>query len=169
MTPKDVLQTIEKNIAKQNRFNMKLNLPSLSELSYFDTNKEIFNYYIQDASLPSQNITLSEVSYLGKTKYAFLNKEVDSIVCSLYDNKEQTIRNMFIEYHNAIVPDNKIGTLKYFPDEYQTTLNITIHDKQYDIFGASPISIGDFRLSHTSQDTLGTFDVTFKVKQVKEI
>lgn len=162
-TSTDALRTIESDVSRQNRFTVQINLPQSLGLNI---SANTVNFYIQDASLPSQQLTLSEVNYQGKEIYAYLFKTTDSIILKFYDTKDQILRNMFLDWQTSIVPNNQIGLLPFYPSQYLSTMSITVHDKQYTLEGASPQSVGDFILSHGSQDSLGTFDVTMKVKKV---
>lgn len=163
----DWLSIIEQNVSRQNRFDVNLFLPNLSELSsYADKN---MNVYIQDASLPSQSLRLTETMYQGLESYAILAKNTDFTILKFYDTKELKFRNMFLAWHSAVIPINEHKSLKYFPNEYQGKIEITIHEKKYLLDACTPMTIGDFVLSHNMSNSLGTFDVTFKVKSCKPI
>jgi len=166
-TPKDILKVIIQDISKQNIFNCNIKVPSLSELnSYVSTeDNRLLEYYVQDASLPSYSLSLVETRHLGKIKYAVTGQSVDSINVVFYDTKKQRIRKLFKTWIDAISSMNKNQVLMYYPSSYQTTLHITVHDNIWTVKSATPVSIGDFVLSSTS-DTVGTFSVSFKCKDV---
>lgn len=163
----EALSIIEKNVSKQNRFDVTVYLPGLSELNqYRDSN---MHYYIQDSSLPSQSLRLTENIHQGLENYAILHKTTDFTILRFYDTKDQKFRNTFLAWHGAIVPINEHKALKYFPNDYQGKIEVQIHEKKYELSQVVPVTIGDFALSHTGTNTLGTFDVTFKVKNCKPI
>lgn len=159
----EALGVIELNVSRQNRFDVTVYLPSLTELSKY-SNKNM-NFYIQDSSLPSQTLRLTETMHQGIERYAIINKTTDFIILRFYDTREQIFRNTFLAWQTAIVPINEHKALKYYPSEYQSKIGITIHETKYMLEGVVPITVGDFVLSHTATNTLGTFDVTFKVKK----
>lgn len=163
----EALNIIERNVSKQNRFDVTVYLPSLSELGKY--NNSNMHYYIQDSSLPSQSLRLTENMHQGLENYAILHKTTDFIILRFYDTKEQQFRNTFLDWQGAIVPINEHKALKYFPNEYQGKIVVQIHEKKYELSYVTPVTIGDFALSHTASNTLGTFDVTFKVKSCKPI
>jgi len=168
-TPEEILAVIEKNVSKQNRWEVNMTLPNLPELTSNSSLLDSINYYCQEGSLPSQNLTLSEIKYLGVNRYAYIFMDIDSIILTFFDTREQILRNTFIDWQKAIVPDNKVQVLQYYPNEYTTKFRLKSNDKSYEAIGASPINIGDFRLSHQGENQLGTFDVTFKIKQFNAI
>ncbi len=170
-TPEEILNIISKNVSRQNRFSALVRLPTISELSsYTDNNTiQILEFYCQDSSLPSQTAQTTEVKYLNRLKYAVKMVDLDTIILKFYDTKELIIRDIFTAWHEAILPMNKMNVLKYFPNQYRGEIDITIHEQKYKAEEITPISIGDFILSHTAQDSLGTFDVTFKIKKIGKV
>lgn len=159
------ISQIEKNVSRKNRFSIQMTLPSIGELNSFDIRN--LDLYVQNASLPSQNLQLAEVKYLNKRIYTSIFTNVDSINMTFYDTKDQSIRTMFINWQKAITPVNRLSLLKYFPDEYQTNFKIIIHNTTYEVVGSSPSMVGDFQLSHGATNELGTFDVTFICNEIK--
>lgn len=165
-----VLNRIGSNVTRQNKFSCTLVLPSISELSEYDRDfNETLTMYIQQANIPSQSLALTEVKYLDKIKYAITGKDIDTIQITMYDTREQIIRNMFMKYINAITTNSKLSVLKYYPDEYKSDIYITIHDVLYKLSKTSPISVGDFVLDETAENQLGSFVVTFKVSDIEVI
>lgn len=164
-TINNTISQIEKNVSRKNRFSLQMTLPNIGELSSFDIRK--LDLYVQNASLPSQNLQLTEVKYLNKNIYASIFTDVDTINMTFYDTKDQSVRTMFINWQKAINPVNRLSLLKYYPDEYQSSFKIIIHNTTYEISNVIPTMVGDFQLSHQAQNELGTFDVTFKCSEVK--
>lgn len=168
-TTREILNIISSDLSKQNIFTLKMRLPNISELNQFSDSQtsSILEYYVQDASIPSQDSIFSEIRYLGELKYSIKGSNIDSIVVKFLDTKDLKIRKIFKVWQDAITRNNRMNVLKYFPNEYQTKLELTVHETQFQILGAFPITIGDFVLSNSALDTLGTFDVTFKLKSVE--
>lgn len=159
-----ILNKISDNLSNQNKFQFTINIPTIIET---DVSSENIMWYIKSASLPSLNLNLVETKHLGKTKYAVTSATIDTINVTFYDTKEQSLRKMWVTYLETISMNNEYNILQYYPNEYQTSGTILVHDTEWLITGACPISVGDFILDYNSDNSLGTFDVSFKVKSCK--
>lgn len=162
--PKLALDTIEKNVARQNRFTFLLDLPSITNVSM---DQKTLEYYCKAMNFPSQSITPIETKYLGLIKYTLVTQDIDTVNITFYDTKELTIREMFRNWMEGITSHNKGEVLKYYPNQYQTTGTLKIAGKDYQFLGMAPISLGDWVLDMDNENQLGTFTVTFKMKKVK--
>ena len=161
---KSVLNAIQNNLSRQNYFNINIFLPILISSKI---NTEKLSWYIKSASLPSLTLNLTETKHLGKLKYAITSSDIDSINISFYDTKEQELRKMWVDFLYSISSHDDYAILKHYPNEYQSEANIKVHDTDWEVKGMTPISVGDFVLDYDSTDSLGTFDVTFKIKSCK--
>ena len=164
LTPAQILDKIEQDLVNQNKFTFNILIPSFLSSSI---TSEFISFYVKSASLPSMNLNLVETKYLGKMKYAVTSANIDSINVVFYDNKAQDLRKLWVKYMSSITMQNELSILKYYPSEYQTSGTITIHDTKWEIEGATPFSIGDFMLDYDSNNSIGSFNVSFKIKSVK--
>lgn len=162
--PKLILDTIEKNVARSNRFSFLLTLPQVSGVTADQTTLE---YYCKAVNLPSQTITPIDVKYLGLYRYAITTQDIDTVMATFYDTKQMILRSMFTKWQNEVTSHNKGEVLKYFPNQYQTTARIMAEEKEINIEGIFPITVGDWAMDMDQDNQLGTFQVTFKVKNVK--
>lgn len=163
MDPSLILDTIEKNVARQNRFSFILTLPQVQNVQADITTLE---YYCKSANLPSQTITPIEAKYLGLLRYTLTTQEVDTAQVTFYDTKQLVLRTMFKNWLDEITVHNKGEVLKYYPSQYQTTATLTIEEKSHTFEGICPISVSDWAVDMDTDNSLGTFTVTFKVKNV---
>lgn len=161
--PKLILETIEKNVARQNRFAFLLQLPSIINVS---VDQKTLEYYCKAINFPSQSITPIEAKYLGLLKYTFTTQDIDTVSVTFWDTKQLVIRTMFKNWIDEVTSHGKSEVLKYYPNEYQTTGTLNIEDKEYKFEGLAPITLGDWVLDMDNDNSLGTFIVTFKVKKV---
>ena len=162
--PKLILETIEKNVGRKNRFSFLLTLPQVSGVTVDQTTLE---YYCKAINLPSQSITPVDVKYLGLYRYAITSMDVDTVMVTFYDTKQLVLRSMFTKWQQETTAHNKGEVLKYFPNQYQTTARIMAEEKETTIEGIFPITVGDWQMDMESDNQLGTFEVTFKVKSIK--
>lgn len=161
--PKLILQTIERNVARQNRFTFLLTLPSITNVSI---DQKTLEYYCKAINFPSQSTTPIEAKYLGLIKYTIITQDIDTISATFWDTKQLIIRTMFKNWLDEITSHNKGEVLKYYPNQYQTTGILNIEDKEHKFEGICPTTVGDWVLDMDNENSLGTFSVTFKVKKV---
>ena len=164
LTTKQILDKIEIDLSSQNKFNFNIAIPSILSQSI---TSETISFYVKSLSLPSINLNLTETKYLGRAKYAVTSANVDSVNVIFYDTKKQDLRKLWVNYVELISMNSKSSVLKHYPSEYQTKGTITIHETTWEIEGATPINVGDFMLDYDSTNTLGMFNVGFKVKSVR--
>lgn len=158
-----ILDTIEKNVARQNRFSFILSLPQVQNVQADQTTLE---YYCKSANLPSQSITPLESKYLGLIKYTVVTQDIDSVNVTFYDTKQLILRSMFKNWMDEVTMQNKGEVLKYYPNQYQTSAKLKIEEKEHTLEGIFPLSVGDWAVDMDIDNSLGTFTVTFKVKKV---
>ncbi len=165
-----VLNFIQENtLARQNIFSANIKIPILGTLDATVASNQLIEYYIQNISLPSSNLTLAETSILGKIKYSVLTQVTDSINVTFYDTEALIIRSLFMNYLDNITDNSRHQILQYYPNQYQTDIDFKIHDKDFRASGCTPINVGDFVLDYENTNSIGTFTVTFKTKYVKEV
>jgi hypothetical protein len=162
--PKLILETIEKNVARQNRFSFLLQLPSIQNVSVDQTTLQ---YYCKAINFPSQTATPIEAKYLGVIKYAIVTQDIDTVNMTFWDTKQLVIRTMFKNWLESITSHNKYEVLQYYPNQYQTSGTLTIEEKEYNFLGITPTTVGDWVLDMENDNQLGTFSVTFKIKKVE--
>lgn len=163
-----VLSYIEQNtLSRQNIFTCNIKLPGIvGANSGADINRTM-QYYIQGTSLPSSNLNLVEVAYLGKIKYAITSQRIDTINVTFYDTESLVIRNIFMSYFNTISDNSEHQVLEYYPSEFWSDLDFKIHTADFKAFNCTPINVGDFILDYNNTDSIGTFTVTFKTKYIQ--
>lgn len=162
--PKLILSTIEKNVARQNRFQFLLTLPSIKNVS---APQKTLEYYCKALNFPSQSITPIEAKYLGLIKYALLTQDIDTVNMTFWDTKQLILRTMFKNWIDEVTVLGKGKVLQYYPNQYQTSGLLNMEGKKYKFKGIAPISVGDWVLDMENENSIGTFTVTFKVKGIE--
>ena len=169
MSISKALEVISKNVYQNNRYSLNIKIPSLAELNGYQNNdfKEFLEFFVVDTNLPGIRLTLKEVIYLGTIKQTAINQNIDAITVLFYETKDQKLRQFFIDWINAIAPkNNRLKTLQYYPDEYKTSAEFILLEKKIQVKDMVPATIGDFSLSQNASNNLGTFTVSFKVKEL---
>lgn len=164
VTNYDNMSKMISSITQENKFEVGIiGLPTFLN----STILENITLYAKGTSIPSATAVLNKIRIGNIERSSFSDLEVDSVIVTFYDLKEQELLKFFRDWHTKSVFSDEFGNRQYYPDDYQSTINIKVNNEvTWELTKSFPVTVGDFQLNYDSEDSLGTFDVTFNVHRV---
>lgn len=154
-----------KYFSMNNQYDIDIQKPNISELPSTPDLQSKLRVFARNTSIPSQTLE-NYVSRVANIKKATpIQIDVDSFSVTFFDTNSLFFHTYFNTWMNARF--NKAGAIKYYINDFSSEAEFKHYDKKvYKAEGLYPISVGDYRLDTSIDNTFGTFDVTFYVKKL---